>query len=290
MKKLTSNEAEWLEVFGRQNNFFESILRNFHKHDAISYDYYGFLVQHINDVEKNGDALLTIEEKQYLEENAEDYEDVKKMLIIFDKKGYLDECEYSVFLNLKLNLLEKNKDLTIQKSQTVLSSSMESLKTDSPLIIGKFSKIGMTDIGFINDEKIQLFYHYKYDGIWLVIKYFLNGKMEEAKFANDVFFNEKNKDFTCDCRISFPDPKSFFNHIFKSPQCLTAYLPELNSNLAYIISKQPELSSINKTRVESKGKKNNFIINLNPDLSAIPLRKEEASKQTPDEDDENLFS
>lgn len=304
MKKLTSKEVEWLEVFGRNNDFFESILRNYYKHDAISHDYYGFLIQHINDVEKNGDSLLIVEESQFLEDNAEDFEEIYKLFVNYDKNRYLNKHEYNDFLNFKFSFPEKKKELATRKLQASMELKMKSLQAenrtkliqtlmDVPLptndlstIFGKISKTGLITISSTSNNKIKIYYNYKYDGFWLVIKYFFDEKMNEVKIANDIFLDSKTVEFYCDCGTNFPDPKSLFNHIFKTPQCLISYLPELGKELKQIRSKPPKLQSMG----EIKGKNNNFTIYLTPDLGAMPLKKEETSKQTHNEDDENLIN
>jgi len=307
MKKLTSKELEWLKVFSKNNDFFESILRNYYKHDAISYDYYGFLIQHINDVEKNGDTLLVVKESQFLEENAKDFREINKFLINYDKNGYLNEHEYNDFLNFKLNFPEKKKELATRKLQASMVLKMKSLQaenrnkliqilrdvnlpySDFSTIFGKISKTGLITVSSTSSNKIKIYFNYKYDGVWLVIKYFFEEKMNEVKLANDFFFDSKTVEFYCDCGTNFLDPKSLFNHIFKTPQCLISYLPELGKELKQIKLKQSEFSSINKSVRQNDGTIDNFTINLTPDLSAMPLRKEETSKQTLNEDDEDYF-
>ena len=307
MKKLTSKEVEWLEVFSRNNDFFESILRNYYKHDAISYDYYGFLIQHINDVEKNGDTLLIVEESQFLEDNAEDFKEINKIFVNYNKNGYLNEHEYNDFLNFKFSFPEKKKELATRKLQASMELKMKSLQaenknkliqtlkdvdlphSDFSTIFGKISKTGAITFSSTSSNKINIYFNYKYDGFRLVIKYFFEEKMNDVKLANDIFFDNKTVEFYCDCGTNFPDPKSLFNHIFKTPQCLISYLPELRKGLEHIGSKQPKFPSISKLEGQNNGKIDNFTINLTPDLSAMPLRKEETSKQTLNEDDEDLF-
>ena len=62
MKELTEREIQWLEAFAKNHYFFASFLLHYKLKNHLANNQYYWLLLYINQAEKNGDTLLTIDE------------------------------------------------------------------------------------------------------------------------------------------------------------------------------------------------------------------------------------
>jgi len=109
MKELTEREQQWLNAFAKNHEFFNSFLLVYKLKYNLSNNQYYWLHLYINQAEEEGDTLLNAEELIFLKENTEKDYNLKEILEIHNKLGYLEKPEYTMFLELKSNLTKQIK-------------------------------------------------------------------------------------------------------------------------------------------------------------------------------------
>ena len=119
MKELTNEEEQWLKAFAKENQFFDSLLEFYERNDYLTDKQYYCLARDINDAEEKGDKILDKEELRFLEENAENNEELTELLETYEDNGFLDDYEYRQLMHLKYEFTKKEsgaEDFSFQKS------------------------------------------------------------------------------------------------------------------------------------------------------------------------------
>ena len=119
MKELSSDEEHWLVVFAKYNPFFEDLSRYYLKNDFLSKNQYESLEKEIEKAEEDGKCILDIIDFRFLKEHAEENENLKEILDIYEEDAFLDESDFNTFIDIKLDLNPdfKKRELSTIKSE-----------------------------------------------------------------------------------------------------------------------------------------------------------------------------
>lgn len=109
MRELTYEEEQWLRLFAKENEFFNSLLNFYERKGFLSYKQRFWLRKEINKADDEGDTVLPKDELLFLKEYANKDSDLEEMLEAYENYGYFDDYEYREFIKLKLKHLGKEE-------------------------------------------------------------------------------------------------------------------------------------------------------------------------------------
>jgi len=104
MKGLSSEEERWLQIFAKDNPFFDDLLRYYLRNGVLTEKQYEHLEMDIEIAKDDGKNTLDKTDYMLLRKYAEDHEDLKEILGNYEEDGYLDEFDFNIFIELKLEL------------------------------------------------------------------------------------------------------------------------------------------------------------------------------------------
>ena len=120
MRELSEEEEQWLEVFAKYNPFFDDLLRFFLKNNFLTEKQYEYLEKEIDRAEEDGDSILDKADFRFLKEHAEENEDLREILDIYEEDGFLDDSDFNIFIDIKLEL---NPDFQKREISTIKSKN-----------------------------------------------------------------------------------------------------------------------------------------------------------------------
>jgi len=131
MKELSEEEEQWLEVFAKYNPFFEDLFSFFSKNKFLTEKQYESLEEELEKAEEEGKYILDKTDFSFLKEHAEENEDLRKILEIYEEDGFLDDSDFNSFFDIKLELNPdfKKREIFTSRSENGLQrkTSNESL-------------------------------------------------------------------------------------------------------------------------------------------------------------------
>ncbi len=131
MTDLSREEEQWLEVFAKYNPFFDDLLRYFFKNGFLTEKQYEYLEKEIDKAEEDGNNILDKDDFRFLKEHAEENEDLKEILEIYEEDGFLDDSDFNTFIDIKLEL---NPDFTKREISTTKSENKLKMKKSKEYI------------------------------------------------------------------------------------------------------------------------------------------------------------
>ena len=123
----------------RLSERFKPLNSYYEEHDYLTDNQYYYLEKQIDKAENNGDVVLGVKEFRFLEELAKNINDLKEILKVYKKKGYLSESNYNDFKDIEEKYLENQKKNVAhqrqteefpEKNQTLMGKKKERFKAD----------------------------------------------------------------------------------------------------------------------------------------------------------------
>ncbi|MFW9950289.1 MAG: hypothetical protein ACFFKA_09235, partial [Candidatus Thorarchaeota archaeon] len=101
---MSEEEEQWLEVFAKYNPFFDDLLKFFSKNNFLTEKQYEQLEEEIGRFEEDRNYILDKADLRFLKEHAEENQDLREILDIYEEDGFLDDSDYNALIDIKLEL------------------------------------------------------------------------------------------------------------------------------------------------------------------------------------------
>ncbi|NVM46426.1 MAG: topoisomerase DNA-binding C4 zinc finger domain-containing protein [Candidatus Lokiarchaeota archaeon] len=127
MKDLSEEEEQWLEVFAKYNPFFEDLFSFFSKNNFLTEKQYEQLEEEIGRFEEDGNYILDKADFRFLKEHAEENEDLREILDIYEEDGFLDDSDYNalIYIKLELNPDFAKREIVASRSDNALQRNLK---------------------------------------------------------------------------------------------------------------------------------------------------------------------